>query len=498
MKLSMEIIADKLFAYSPEAAITDGGMAISGARLLSTAGTIRRDIIYITPARGCIDDMQFDDCALCVHGRDWIKLKSAEADEVLAAVLDIFEEFNAWEATLREAVDCGWDMQRLIDASKRVLPFPIFIADALGNVVGYSGEYGEGEVDIFWDAIVSSGKTHERMFAGSLTDDQSRVIYDWDATPRIYNTPQRRIIGLHLMQNGDPIGAITIIEKGRKLSDGVCQISGVFREAASKAIGKRGQDAELRTVAAIIRDYLDGKNVDKELIWKHIRTNAGQQNDELELILLRNIKRADINYKSNMSFRLAGVGVASFCMPYEDFILVIIACVNQSEFLQKVRSLLSGDEYLCGVSLPLSSVESIPNALSQAKLAIKIGVKTPGAVNKCVDYAYGYLIDRLAEDIDATTGLLHPALAALRKYDAKHRTSLYVTLYEYLRLERNVVATSKHLFIHRNSMIYRLQRIEKLLDLNLDDINVRMYLVLSYHIDMNTHTFIKGGHESDC
>jgi DNA-binding PucR family transcriptional regulator len=126
----------------------------------------------------------------------------------------------------------------------------------------------------------------------------------------------------------------------------------------------------------------------------------------------------------------------------------------------------------------------MPIALSQAILAIKIGKKISGTVNKCADYAYAYLLSRLAEDNGLAAGLLHPALTALKKYDEKHRTSLYGTLYEYLRLDRNVVATAKHLFIHRNSMIYRLQRLENLLNLNLNDINVRMYLMLSYHIDM--------------
>jgi len=59
--------------------------------------------------------------------------------------------------------------------------------------------------------------------------------------------------------------------------------------------------------------------------------------------------------------------------------------------------------------------------------------------------------------------------------------SIQHVFYEYRRLERNVGATAKHLLIHRNAMIYRLQRLEKLLNLDLDDINVRMYLILSYH-----------------
>ena len=484
MKLSIKIIADKLSDHISEINIADGKMDISGARLLTTADGIRHDILYVAHARGYLDDEKFNDCVLCVHANDWLILNFADENEALSVVLDIFEKFNAWETLLRDAVEHGRDIQHFIDISRYALPFPIFITDAFANITGYSREYGTGEVDIYWDSIVQHGKIHDRVFSRILMDDHDIPVHDWDETPMIYNTHPRRSIGLYIFQNREIIGAIIIIEHGRNLSAGDCQLSDIFRDAVTSASCKRGQDAELRTAAAIMQDYLDGKNVDKERLWTHVCERAGRQNGDIELILLRNTRRADFNYKSNTSFRLTNAGVACFCVPYHDYVLSVIACGNETAFLAKVRDLLYGDEYLYGVSLPFSSVETMPAALSQAILAIKIGDKIPGTVNKCVDYAYVYMLNRLAEDSGLSAGLLHPALAALKKYDEKYRTSLYGTLYEYLRLERNVVATAKHLRIHRNSMIYRLQRLEKLLNIDLDDINVRMYLMLSYHIDM--------------
>ena len=503
MKLSMIIIADRLSAYSPEIDIVDGNMEISGARLLTAAIAIRRDILYITSARSYFDDEKYGDCVLCIHGLDWIKLKCADENEALTAVLDILEEFNAWETALRDAVESGLEMQYIIDLSRYALPFPILITDALGNVVGYSKGYIAGEVDIFWDSIVLHGKIHDRMFTGSLMDNQSQAIYDWEVIPKIYNTPQRRIIGIHLIQNEEKVGAITIVEHGRSLTEGDCQLADVFRNAASAAISKRGRDAELRTVAVVMQEYLDGKNADEEYLWQHILNYTGNRNEDLEIVLFRNTKRADFNYKSNMSFRLVNSEVDSLCVPYHDFIMAVVTCSNEGALLAKARERMIGDDYICGISLPFSSAEALCTALGQAMLAIKIGDKTAGAINRCVDYAYVYFLNQLAEYTGVVSGLLHPALAFLKRYDEKHKTSLYETLYEYLRLERNVVATAKHLYIHRNSMIYRLQRLENLLNLDLDNVNTRMYLLLSYHIDM-THNnsmrnnmFFNGVHRNE-
>ena len=484
MNLSMEIIADKLLAYISEKNILDGKMEIRGARLLSTVDERRHDILYIAPARDFFDDDEFDNCVLCVNGIDWIRLVSIDINKAFTAVLDIFEEFNAWENMLREAVERGLDIQHFIDISRYALPFPIFITDAFGNIIGYSREYGVGDVDVFWDSIVLHGKIHDRVFSRSLTDDHDRVIHDWDVTPRIYNTHPRRSIGLYILQNGEIIGSIIIIEQDRSLSAGTCQLADIFRDAVSSALNKRGQNAELRPISAIMQDYLNGEEVDRERLWIHVLGCVGRQNEDFELILLKNTRRADFNYKSNMSYRMANAGVECFCMPYDDYVLAVIACGNEAALMIKARELLYGDEYLYGVSLSFSSVETMRVALSQAMLAIKIGNKISGTVNRCADYAYAYLLSRLAEDNGLAAGLLHPALTTLKKYDETRRTSLYSTLYEYLRLDRNVAAAAKHLFIHRNTMIYRLQRLEDLLNLNLDDINVRMYLMLSYHIDM--------------
>ena len=46
----------------------------------------------------------------------------------------------------------------------------------------------------------------------------------------------------------------------------------------------------------------------------------------------------------------------------------------------------------------------------------------------------------------------------------------------YLLQEQNLHATARQLFIHRNTLVYRLQRIRTLLQLDLDDAAVRNVL----------------------
>ena len=64
-------------------------------------------------------------------------------------------------------------------------------------------------------------------------------------------------------------------------------------------------------------------------------------------------------------------------------------------------------------------------------------------------------------------------LRRLQEYDQAHSTALLHTLCVYLLQEQNLHATARQLFIHRNTLVYRLQRIRTLLQLDLDDAAVR-------------------------
>lgn len=63
-------------------------------------------------------------------------------------------------------------------------------------------------------------------------------------------------------------------------------------------------------------------------------------------------------------------------------------------------------------------------------------------------------------------------LRRLQEYDQAHSTALLHTLCVYLLQEQN----ARQLFIHRNTLVYRLQRIRALLQLDMDDAAVRNVL----------------------
>jgi purine catabolism regulator len=80
-------------------------------------------------------------------------------------------------------------------------------------------------------------------------------------------------------------------------------------------------------------------------------------------------------------------------------------------------------------------------------------------------------------------------LSTLSRYDEQHHTDLLPTLGAYFDNNGNMARTAHVLNIHRNTLVYRLGRITDILQLDMDDSNVRLNL----HLALKIHRMLNGG-----
>jgi purine catabolism regulator len=69
-------------------------------------------------------------------------------------------------------------------------------------------------------------------------------------------------------------------------------------------------------------------------------------------------------------------------------------------------------------------------------------------------------------------------VAPLQEHDRTRRSDLVLTLKTYFAAGGNASEAADRLFLHRNSMLYRLERIQKLIGLDLKDDRVALALQL--------------------
>lgn len=91
------------------------------------------------------------------------------------------------------------------------------------------------------------------------------------------------------------------------------------------------------------------------------------------------------------------------------------------------------------------------------------------------DYSLENLLHTIASNIPEES-LYTSGFLSLLEYDQRKNTALVKTLRNYLRSECNISRTAQELFLHRTSLMKRLERAEQLLGHSLDDADYRLYL----------------------
>lgn len=79
-------------------------------------------------------------------------------------------------------------------------------------------------------------------------------------------------------------------------------------------------------------------------------------------------------------------------------------------------------------------------------------------------------------------GRLHRVLEPLLAYDARTGSDLTTTLKTYVESGGNLAATADRLFLHRNSVAYRLQRIQDLAGMDPRDRRTRLLLLVAFAV----------------
>lgn len=133
-----------------------------------------------------------------------------------------------------------------------------------------------------------------------------------------------------------------------------------------------------------------------------------------------------------------------------------------------------------GISSELKEFKSI---MFQAQKALEVSKKCE-MKSSIVDYkklgVYRLFFDM--RKYDEMKNIYNENLENLKKYDKKNSTSMLKTLEFYINEQRNLGRAAVKLYIHRNTMRYRIKRIEEILQCDLNDEKVIFNITLSIKI----------------
>lgn len=173
---------------------------------------------------------------------------------------------------------------------------------------------------------------------------------------------------------------------------------------------------------------------------------------------------------------------------HKNGIVAIVPLKNDAEMdteqFELLKEFSKAEHAQIGISNSFSSIENFVSHFEQAYAALELGQKLNP--NELVYRYLNYQVFDLFSEVknpDILGRFCHPALAVLRQYDHNNNTNLYETLCIFLDNGCSVKFTSERLHLHRNSLVYRLNRITEICKIDLEDINTIFLLRLSFLID---------------
>lgn len=130
--------------------------------------------------------------------------------------------------------------------------------------------------------------------------------------------------------------------------------------------------------------------------------------------------------------------------------------------------------YQCGLSNPFSQLRQLYAYLPQAAFSVTKAQELGLPLCQFERCTLDYLLESCLGDM-TLEAMLGPGLRRLQDNDQKKGTEYIKTLRVYLENEMSIVHTAQLLFIHRSSLLKRLDKIQRLLEDDLLDPRKRLY-----------------------
>ena len=409
--------------------------------------------------------------------------------QLLAQAQDIFEKYRSWNLRLHEALDDDAPLDAMLQASRDIFNNPIFVHDYSFNILSYSHR---APGMLVWEKDPRTG--NDIIPLSVINDFKVEAAYLHTLTttePSLYPPEQRGypILYMNIWQGDRYEGRICVDELETPILPGQYLAIGHLAKLIVRSLkNHRLMQFNLTgSTEQFFRDYLSGTIEDTSSILNMMRRLNWNRFDSY-LCLRLSSRNQDLRMMSSAG----ALGYIESQIPdscafvYQDGISVIVnltySSISIPDILSSLALLLREGLLKMGASSEIRDFLLIPQGYYQAVTALSLGLQS-SSMSWCYrfdDYFLDFLYRKAEESLPPQ--LLCPQkLTILKQYDKANHTELYTTLKTFLELERNVLQTSKRLFIHRSTLFYRLDRICKIADINLDDEKERLVLSISFY-----------------
>lgn len=170
---------------------------------------------------------------------------------------------------------------------------------------------------------------------------------------------------------------------------------------------------------------------------------------------------------------------AVLLLPIDDAQHTLRMKQNTDLIRNRLQNMASHGFVNCGVGRPRAGLRELRESFREAEKALALSDQlwSSPRVTFFGDLSLYELL--LAVNGEQLRAFAYSWLADIIAYDDQHKSDLLITLDAYFNSNGNMRLTAKELNIHRNTLVYRLNRIAEITQLDMDDANVHLNLRLA-------------------
>lgn len=417
--------------------------------------------------------------------------EKASLPRVMNAALAIWDRYEKWMAELEDAVNHLYSYLAVIRSCDCLLEDPLALMDVQFRYVGYSKH-------------LAARNGYEKKYVDAemrlpLEDiNYLTAMPDFRKLESIQDTFQyiciENILHKNIYHNGMYVGRLALPASGDPVKDAyyrhILTVVAGYTERLYQKLGTfRLQKQSDNHWKQILTRLLAGEAVDQGVLRRSLENLQYGSRDRYYLLQFRS-RAADNENKLNESLasHMESLWPGITCLVYPGKITALLNLTRYGEmtrktFTQELAYFLRESLLSAGFSRCFCNLGSLPAAALQTDIALDTGslMDSTWWYYKFDDYAYRHLL-RCGSGTFLPEQICSPVILILREYDGQHHTQLEQTLYIYLECQYNALAASRELCIARSSFLKRMERIQALTGLKLEDREQRVYLELSYEL----------------
>lgn len=390
---------------------------------------------------------------------------------------------------LFDALANGSGLQTLVDIGYEMLGNPFSIHDIAFKVIAYT-DCSPVNDDPVWNEVMI-GHTSSDSWSYYVSNKLFELIAE-NESPFFWEDPYckyPRIVG-KVMIGGKRIAGLTICAHQKPFTEFDLELTELLCKAISIELQKNKFIDYSRGLMHedLLRDLLDEKLKNSIDINDRIKTlNLSFQ--KYLFVLTVDVSRFDVTRFSLIYRQNELENKLSNCkaVVYDEKIVLLLSRDSQKQLfkneMESIKEILKKSNLYGGISRSFQNIEDLREYYFQSLEALKLGIllNHDSTIFKFDDYGVYHLADicRRTENLNR---ICHPSLLTLIDYDKNHSTDYTRCLYAYIVHSKNISESAIVLNIHRNTMFFRIEKIESITNIDLNNSDTLLHLHFSFKI----------------